>query len=312
LPHESPQAQRNKPIHLRFWSTHYGHLSVAALTPQVLAAARDRLAARHQSGTVNRYLTSLSAVLTRAVRDWGWLTTHPLRQVPRLPEPPGRVRWLTDEERIALLQACAASPNPHLWLVVLLGMMTGCRKMELLRLTWAHVDGARQRIRVYRTKTRTWDSLPVREPAWQALVCAAAHRRPDTDLVFPRADGRAPLDITKAWQTALRRAQVPHFRFHDLRPTFASYLAMTGATPRDIAEALGDRTLEMSMRYAHLSETHTTEVITRMTRRVFGADAPPHDQGIGDQAACRDGIGHADATRIPCNFIWRRGPTSCS
>lgn len=274
LPHESPQAQRNKPIHLRFWRETYGVLPAAALTPQLLASARDTLAQTHSAGTVNRYLTSLSAVCTRAVREWAWLTVNPVRQVRRPAEPNGRVRWLTDDERERLLRACQASANPRLFLIVLLGIVTGCRKMELLRLTWADVDVARQRLRVYRAKTRRWDSVPVPEPAFGLLQQASSTRRPETALLFPRADGQAPVDIAKAWQTALRRAGIPHFRFHDLRHTFASYLAMNGATVREIAEALGDTTLEMAMRYSHLSEEHTTDVIIRMTQRVFAPAAP--------------------------------------
>ena len=65
-------------------------------------------------------------------------------------------------------------------------------------------------------------------------------------------------------------AGITDFRFHDLRHSAASYLAMSGATLVEIAEVLGHRTFEMVRRYAHLSESHTSNVVARMNSRIFG------------------------------------------
>ena len=51
------------------------------------------------------------------------------------------------------------------------------------------------------------------------------------------------------------------FTFHDLRHTFASYMAMDGATLIEIADALGHLTLNMVMRYSHLTEEHSSKVV---------------------------------------------------
>ena len=59
------------------------------------------------------------------------------------------------------------------------------------------------------------------------------------------------------------------FRFHDLRHTAASYLAMNGASLAEIAEILGHKTLQMVKRYAHLSEQHTSRVLESMNRSMF-------------------------------------------
>src|SRR5262245_53923378 len=95
-------------------------------------------------------------------------------------------------------------------------------------------------------------------------------RRIDTSLVFPRNDGQEPLDIRSAWEVARTNAGIENFRFHDLRHTAASYLAMSGASLAEIAEILGHKTLQMVQRYAHLSEAHTAAVVGRMTKAVFG------------------------------------------
>jgi site-specific recombinase XerD len=73
-----------------------------------------------------------------------------------------------------------------------------------------------------------------------------------------------------AWENTVRRAGLADFHFHDLRHTFASYLAMQGASLREMADALGHKTLAMVMRYSHLTEPHTRSVVERMNRAVFG------------------------------------------
>jgi integrase len=88
--------------------------------------------------------------------------------------------------------------------------------------------------------------------------------------VFPDATGGRPLSIRNAFENAVERAGITDFRFHDLRHTAASYLAMNGASLMEIAEVLGHKTLNMVKRYAHLSEAHTRGVVERMNRAVFG------------------------------------------
>ena len=87
--------------------------------------------------------------------------------------------------------------------------------------------------------------------------------------LFPSQDGQAPLDIRKSWEKARDAAQLVDFRFHDLRHSTASYLAMSGASQLEIAEVLGHRTLQMVKRYAHLSESHVKGLVTKLDRSLF-------------------------------------------
>ncbi len=192
-----------------------------------------------------------------------------MRRVRRLREPRGRVRFLSDAERARLLTACQGRPNRVLAPVVVLALATGARKMELLRLTWAEVDLRRARITLHDTKNRERRVLPLTGRALEAVQQLAKVRRIDTPLLFPRTDGRHPLDIRYAWAQALQEADIRDFRFHDLRHCAASYLAMTGASLAELAAILGHRTLQMVQRYAHLSEAHTAGVVARMNAAIF-------------------------------------------
>ena len=96
-------------------------------------------------------------------------------------------------------------------------------------------------------------------------------RRLDTDLVFAQPGKDRSIDFDKAFAAAVKAAKLKDFRFHDLRHTAASYLAMSGATTAEIAAVLGHKTLAMVKRYSHFSEQHTGAVVQRMTDKFFGA-----------------------------------------
>ena len=273
LPGKRPHTQATQAHHLAWWTQQLGHLHLDQLTPERLTAARERLRPGHQAGTVNQYLATLSHALTTAVVEWDWLEASPLRRVRRLREPRGRVRYLTEEERTRLLQACQASRNRALYLLVVLALATGARKMELLRLTWREVDLRRAQLTLEHTKNRERRALPLTGLALQEVERLAKVRRLDTTLLFPRADGRQPIDIRYAWTQALQAAGITDCRFHDLRHSCASYLAMSGASLVEIAAVLGHKTLQMVQRYAHLSEAHTAGVVARMNAAIFSSRA---------------------------------------
>ena len=91
----------------------------------------------------------------------------------------------------------------------------------------------------------------------------------NSEFVFARSDGKAPMELRKHWYAATKRAGIDDFRFHDLRHSAASYLAMNGATLAEIAEVLGHKTLQMVKRYAHLSDQHVADVVERMNKAIF-------------------------------------------
>lgn len=274
---------------LGWWKDRAGNTPLPQVTPALLTELRDELARQEidtgqtrSPASVNRYLAALSHCLTTAAREWQWIERNPMRNVSRLEEPKGRVRFLSDDERTALLEACRNSPDPDLYLIVLLALSTGARKGELLGLTWADVDVQRQRITLEDTKNRDRRVLPLAGPALEAVKARSrTGRRLDTPLVFPgrvraRKDGTrpepGPKSIEKVWRAALAEAGIENFRFHDLRHSAASYLAMNGATLAELAEILGHRTLAMVRRYAHFSDQHTASVVERMNTAVFGGD----------------------------------------
>ncbi len=235
---------------LKWWAKQFSGLALAEITAERISQARDALAAetftrgsphkhpktgeiippeeyKRTGATVNRYIAALSHALSFAVKERRLLDRNPVSDIRRKSESRGRTRFLTDDERMALLDACGKSEWAPLRTLVLLAITTGARRGELIRLKWADVDLKKGRAVLRETKN-------------------------DEPRMLPLA-GRA-----------LEACGIQDFRFHDLRHTTASMLAAQGASLLEIADVLGHKTLAMVKRYSHLVVDHRAMVIEKM------------------------------------------------
>lgn len=286
MPKRQPAEQQKIKNALGWWRREIGDLLLQDLSPSTLAQARDKLlnspSERNKNAknrtesktkspaTVTRYMALLSQAFTVAVQEWEWLDQNPMRKVkkPSLPQP--RARFLSDAERARLLEACKESPCHLLYPVVVVALSTGARYSEVMHLTWDQVDLNRGVARLEKTKNNERRILPLTHHALSVMQdLHELEGRPINGLVFPRDDGLAPMEIRKQWKNALAAADIQNFRFHDLRHSAASYLAMNGASLAEIAEVLGHKTLQMVKRYAHLSDKHIISVVERMNKEIF-------------------------------------------
>ncbi|WP_218814173.1 tyrosine-type recombinase/integrase [Rickettsiella endosymbiont of Dermanyssus gallinae] len=276
LPTQSKK-EKNQLTQLKYWKEILGTYTLAEITPSLLAEQRDRLLEEKTKrkelrtpATVNRYLAALSHVFTVAIKEWSWVEENPLLKITKPKEPRGRVRFLSDEERPRLLEACKASDSKILYTVVVLALSTGARRMELLGLSWKDIDLLRGVIILHETKNGDRRVLTLSGHALELMKQHEKTRDLNCVLVFPGKNLKNPIDIRSPWETALKRAGITNFRFHDLRHSTASYLAMNGASLSEISEVLGHKTLQMVKRYAHLSEAHTSKVVAKMNEKIFG------------------------------------------
>jgi integrase len=295
------KSQKKQTAQLLWWKEQIGSFPLSELSPALIGEKRDELlrgttcrGTRRSPATVMRYLSALSHACTVATKEWGWLDDSPMRKVTKLREARGRVRFLEENERAQLLQACKESQNPHLYPVVLLAMSTGMRYGEIINLTWTDVDIPRRRIILQETKNGDRRAVPLAGLALELLARLEKERSVETELLFPKLrhgttaaidqppliipeHGAArvqkvqkPAQLRAAWEAAVKKAGLEDFRFHDLRHCAASYLAMSGASLAEIAEILGHKTLAMVKRYSHLSDTHKHSVIDRMNKHFLG------------------------------------------
>ena len=149
-----------------------------------------------------------------------------------LKEPPGIVRYLSDDELHALLKA-AAQHSLVMYVAVLFSIATGVRMSELRRFRWADIEFERQHIRILLTKNH--ESRGAYLPT--TAVPALQHLKRQSLIglhVFIQDDGK-PVSkhwISYRWKIIRSNAKLVNFRWHDLRH-YLPTLTMSG----DLKEA---------------------------------------------------------------------------
>lgn len=261
---------------LLWWKEQLGDKLLSFITPSVIGEFRDKLlegstvrGSPRSNSTVARYLAVISHVFRVAVKEYGWINENPVLKVEKPSEPRGRVRFLDNEERDRLLEACQASKNPYLYTIVVLSISTGMRQGEIMNLKWKDVDLLKKKITLYETKNQEIRVVTLAGLAFELVLKLSQARHACSELLFPGTSLDKPIDIRSSWEKALSRAKIKDFRLHDLRHTAASYLAMDGASIAEIAAVLGHKTLSMVKRYAHHSDSHTASVVERMNIKIF-------------------------------------------
>ncbi len=229
-------------------------------------ANRER--AKRTGATVNRFIAVLSSCLSYGVR-LEWTERNPCERVTKPKETAGRVRFLSDEERPRLLEACRKHDN--LYLAVVLSLTTGARQGEIMSLCWGQIDFKRKVITLEKTKNGDKRALALVGEALTILKNRSKIRSMTDDRVFPptdRAKKAEYLNLRQPWDTSLKEVGITNFHWHDLRHTAASYLAMSGVSLVEIAKVLGHRTLAMVARYAHLSDDHIVSTGEKLAARL--------------------------------------------
>jgi integrase len=279
-------------VRLKYWRAAFGSDLLADITPDRIAKQRDKLLAeetprfatpptgdetadakrakKKRSGpTVNRFVAALSVCLAHGVKELRWLEKNPCELVKKPKENRGRVRFLSDDERGKLLDACR--PHPDLYLALVLSLTTGARQAEVMSLRWGQIDFNRQVITLHATKNGERRALPLVGEAFTLLQARSKVRSLKDDRIFPptgRAKKAAYIHLRAPWEAALKVAGITDFHWHDLRHTAASYLAMSGVSLVEIAKVLGHRTLAMVARYLHLSDGHIVATGEKLAARL--------------------------------------------
>lgn len=201
--------------------------------------------------SVNRLLGNLKHIMSMAV-EWGVLAVSPFARVKLLQVPRRTERILTKDEEARLLAACEQVRTPHLRQLVTIALNTGMRKGEIHSLRWEHLDIPNRSIHVLNGKTeRSNRHIPMNDAVFEVVSELQFGRK--NDFVFPstRKNGEQLRDPKKGFAKALRLAQIPHLRFHDLRHTFATRIVHAGVDIITLKDLLGHTKITTTARYTH-------------------------------------------------------------
>jgi integrase len=270
--------------HLRFWRAELGEKALVEIDASLVSGGKLKLAGAITRygrpiapATVNRYLITLSSLFSWAISpEIKLVARNPVADVEKLKEPPKRVRYLSrpvDEagsELVRLLDACSRSSSRILFDVVALLLTTGCRAGEIMGLSRRDIRLEERGfvITAERAKTEKPRFVPLSGLGLEVVRRRVEVPRIDSAYLFPNRRGKPSCFPRKAWVSALAEAGIKDMRPHDLRHTFASYLAMEGHSLPEIMAALGHKTTEAMMRYAHLADAHQSQVSEGINRKI--------------------------------------------
>ncbi|THD58770.1 MAG: DUF4102 domain-containing protein [Bradyrhizobium sp.] len=197
----------------------------------------------------NRCVGVLSKMFSLAIK-WEWRTTNPCRGIERNPEPP-RKRYLSGEELMRLTMELTKQERQFADIIRLL-LLTGARRGEVLGMRWSALDLTKGiwTKPAAETKQASLHVVPLSEPV---VTLLKAIERGKSEFVFPSDSTTGHVvEISKAWWKLRESAGLSDLRIHDLRHSFASYLASSGASLPLIGALLGHSNPTTTARYAHL------------------------------------------------------------
>lgn len=233
-------------------SIHFGDSKLSAITPKMIYDYKVlRYSEAAKPATINRELAMLSKAFNLAVKEWEWIRDNPVSKVPKEKENNERDRWLSEDEEKRLLE------NSPQWLkdIIVFDLHTGLRQGELLSLQWGRVNLFRKTIIIQVSKNGKPRTIPLNQIALDILVEKSKVRNIKHDLVFTSSVGtKIDCDnLRRTFESVLKKADIQNFHFHDLRHTFATWLAQRGVDIYKISKLLGHKDIRMTQRYSHHS-----------------------------------------------------------
>ena len=252
-----------------------GAIYISDITLGIVEEYKDERIKKVSPATLNRELACLKYMFTLA-EDWDISTTIKTKKIKLLKEPPGRLRYLSEEEMKTLINSAVAL---HIKVFYAIAFSTGMRKGEILALKWEDIDLKNGIIQVKRTKsekgiiensTKPGKSREVFIPIvvcdvlkwWKEQIGKEYKIPPHIPHYFPPVDEEwlfTISDVRSAHKTACKHAKIKNFHIHDCRHTAATLFRKNGTELDTLMNILGHSTIRMTMRYAHVGSEEKRE-----------------------------------------------------
>ena len=181
-----------------------------------------------------------------------------IRQKIRFIEPGDEMKRFKD--------ALDSHPNQDMADIFRICLFTGARSGNVKSMRWDQLNLQLKRWIVPDEYSKNKDTLVINlsKPALEVLRKRYAARKKGEIYVFPSTSKTGHIVfLQRAWKAVKKEAGITSLRIHDLRHTFASYMAMTGASLLMIAKALGHKSTRSTEIYSHLIPDSLSSSIER-------------------------------------------------
>lgn len=266
--------------------------AVMMITASRVCQWAERLLMTHAQDGVNRIVTIMRAIVKWGVRhDTLGLPYDPVNHWPRFKAPQDKWTTLTEGEVGVILDSDDREFQKILPIVTV-ALFTGLRLANVVLLKWSQVDLTHGFIRIEGAETKGRDvvTIPIL-PRVEMILRQASGKHPLFVFVKPDGEPWTPNSVSRLWrQSKSRLGIVRKVRFHDLRHTFASHLAMMQGKPLTVVgEILGHKSPTMTKRYSHLTPEYLTPEYLKHSLEGFDFCQPnvsgkKHNQEIQENA----------------------------
>ena len=212
--------------------------------------------------TCNRYKALISMVYREGIKN-GKVSVNPARQVERRRENNQRDRFLSPQEEKAVRDVISAA-RPERMPEFDIALHTGMRRGEQYACEWSWIALDRKVLTVPRSKHGEKRRVFLNDTAIAAFRSLWQFSK-GMGKVFAHLYNSDETVGARGWfESTLNEAKVEDFRWHDLRHSFASRLVMAGVDIRTVQELMGHKTIQVTLRYAHLAPQHQLEAVQRL------------------------------------------------
>lgn len=218
-----------------------------------------------------------------SIFNWGirveLCATNPARGIQKNKQK-SRYRFLQSEELPRFFAAVAAEENGTIRDFIMLSILTGARRSNVMAMEWEHISFIDKEWRIPRTKNDDPLTIPLGEEALEILKNRKIEQREEAHkssaaapkYVLPGHNTEGHLkEPKKGWKRILEAAEIKDLRIHDLRRTLASWQAKTGASLVIIGKTLGHKSPQATAIYARLDLDPVRQSMQTATRAIFNA-----------------------------------------
>ena len=203
--------------------------------------------------------------------DWDMLEKNPASRIPLFNEFNQIERFLDDKQLGNLMRMLRSDHNRPVCSILMFLLSTGVRLQEALDACWSQMDLENQLWRIPAKGAKSMKSrvLPLNDSALELLIM---NRNNGSEVCFPNPKtNKSFVTITRVWHRIRKQVGIPHFRIHDLRHSYASFMANSGRSLYEIQQLLGHADSRVTQRYAHLANETLREASNTVADKIKAA-----------------------------------------
>jgi integrase len=228
--------------------SHWQDRKLSSITRESVELLHAQIGQERGKYRANRALQLLSAMYNKAILWKLYTSDNPVRGITKFAEH-ARERVLREDEIGTFFNCLNAEPKDQFYDFIMLLILTGQRKSNVLAMRWQDIDFAACTWTIPGELMKNGQTLTIALTETEMEILERRQNHKVNDFVFPSQGRRGHyIEPKRRWKELLSAAKITNFRIHDLRRTLATYMANSGANVALIQSALNHKDLRTTLK----------------------------------------------------------------